>query len=147
MTAVIGWVAGHGYRRTVAVSDDVQRIARALARPRAGYLDRLERTRRAVAPRVGEAARQLEVFADRIAGLTLDELRELHDETFRRAGSAGIGREVRRVAQSPAGLNEAGAALDAAATLLARLEADRNPFASVVKALCCVLLVRAGQRD
>jgi nitrate reductase assembly molybdenum cofactor insertion protein NarJ len=128
----------------MAMRGDVQRLASALRRPRAGYVERIERTRTAVAACSVEAARQLEVFLGRIADLTLDELREVYDETFRPGGPNAIGPAVQRLAHAPAGLEEGRIALDDLAPLLERLEIDRNPFAYVVKALCCVLLALAG---
>ena len=127
------------------VRGDVRRLAAALLRPRAGYVDRIDRTRRSVAVRSVEAARQLEVFLGRISDLTIEDLHELYDETFFRCGWNGIDPTVRRLADAPAGPEEARSALDALAPLLERLEADRNPFAYVVKALCCVLLMLAGE--
>lgn len=102
----------------------MQRVAAALERPRAGYVAAIEAARRQIGDRSGEAARQLGLFVDRIGDLTRDELRELHDETF-----AG---------RTPA------ATLAALAPLLDRLERDRNPFAHLVRALCCLLLRSAS---
>ena len=128
------------------VRGDVRRLASALLRPRAGYVDRTDRTRRSVAARSAEAARQLDVFLGRISDLTIEDLHELHDETFFRCGRSGLDPAVRRLADAPAGPEEAREALDALTPLLERLEADRNPFACVLKALCCVLLMLAGER-
>jgi nitrate reductase assembly molybdenum cofactor insertion protein NarJ len=140
MTVVIGRGAGGGYRGDMAVDGDVQRLARALHRPRDGYVGRLDRTRRAVAARSAEAARQLEVFLGRVSDLTIDELHEVYDETFRHGGPNEIGPAVLRLAHAPPRPEDSRAALEALAPMLERLEADRNPFAYVVKALCCVLL-------
>lgn len=123
------------------VRGDVRRLASALRRPRAGYVERLDRTRKAVAARSTEAARQLEAFLGRISDLTIEDLHELYDETFLRGGRSGIDPSVRRLADAPAGPLQVRTALDALTPLLDRLEADRNPFACVVKALCCVLLM------
>ena len=123
------------------VRGDVRRLASALRRPRAGYVGRIDRARKAVAGRSVEAARQLDVFLGRIADLTIDDLRELYDETFFRRGRNEIDPAVHRLAVAPAGPLEARTALEALTPLLERLEADRNPFAYVVKALCCVLLI------
>ena len=130
----------------MAVHASVQCLARALQRPHAGYAEEIDVTRRAVAARSVEAARQLEAFLGRIGDLTLDELREVYDETFGPGGPDGIGPEVRRLARAPAGAGEARTALEELAPLLDRLEADRNPFAYVVKALCCALLTPDGER-
>src|SRR5262245_54187750 len=127
----------------MAERGDVLRLASALWRPQAGYVGRIDRTRKAVAERSVEAARQLDVFAGRISDLTLDELRELYDETFRDGGPNELGPAIRRLAQAPADRHEVRQALDALAPLLDRLDADRNPFAYAVRALCCALLMQA----
>jgi nitrate reductase assembly molybdenum cofactor insertion protein NarJ len=103
-------------------------------------VDQVEQTRDAVATGSVEAARQLDVFLGRIGDLTIEELRELYDETFRKGGPNEIGSAVRRLAHSRASHQEIRAGLDELAPLLERLDADRNPFAYVVRALCCVLL-------
>jgi len=130
----------------MAARDDVQRVAATLARPRAGYLRRVRAHAAALATRSGEAARQLGLFADRIGDLGTAELQELHDETFGPHGgvadAASVGVQLSRHHASAA---EARLALDMYARMLDRLEADRNPFAFVVRALCCVLLARASR--
>jgi hypothetical protein len=98
------------------------------------------RARAAAAVASGEAARQLDVFAGRIAGLTTEELRELHDETFAVPSVAAIGGLVTALAREGSALPEARGAADALAPALERLELDRNPFTYVVRALCCLLL-------
>lgn len=143
MTDVIGAIPRRGYRGGMAGHRDVQRLAQALQRPRAGYAEGIDRARRTAAARSVEAARQLEVFLGRIADLTVDELGEVYDETFRAGGPNELGAAVLRLAQAPANAADTRAALDVLAPLLDRLEADRNPFAYVVKALCCVLLTAA----
>jgi nitrate reductase assembly molybdenum cofactor insertion protein NarJ len=144
MTAVIGRSAHGGYRDDMAVRDDIQRVASALEKPRRGYMKQLETNRTALVARFGEAARQLDVFADRITDLTIDELRELHDETFLRATLAEIRPLGLRLTRRPTSCGDARAALNTLAPMLDRLEADRNPFAHVVRALCCLLLARAS---
>jgi nitrate reductase assembly molybdenum cofactor insertion protein NarJ len=122
----------------------VQRVAAALGRPGAGYLKRVRAHASAVAPHSGEAARQLGLFADRVSDLATAELQELHDETFGAGRAEGAAREAMRLARqriSPSGVP---GALDMLAPLLDRLDADRTPFAFVVRALCCVLLARAS---
>jgi nitrate reductase assembly molybdenum cofactor insertion protein NarJ len=125
--------------------DDIQRVAAVLERPRSGYRRRLEGTPRALATRSGEAARQLAVFAERVEALSIEELRELYDETFRGADLSGVGALASALVRRPADRAGARAALDALAPTLLRLAADRNPFAYAVRALCCVLLARAGE--
>ena len=91
----------------------------------------------------GEVARQLGVFVDRVADLTLDELRELHDETFRGPAMTDVQSVAHQLVQHSATAAEARAAVNVLAPALERLEANRNPFAHVVLALCCTLLTRA----
>jgi len=124
--------------------DDIQRVAMALTRPRAGHLDRLERARHAMAAKSGEVARQLGVFVDRVEDLTIDELRELYDETFRDTALADVQPLAARLARAPATGAEARTAVNALALALDRLEANRNPFSHVVRALCCALLAHAS---
>lgn len=81
------------------------------------------------------------MFVDRVAELSTAELQELHDETFGRAGEAPA--IALRLARHRTGAVEARVALDAFTRVLDHLDADRNPFALVVRALCCVLLARA----
>jgi len=126
----------------MAARDEIQRIAAALERPRPGYLDRLTDAHVAAASCSVEAARQLGVFLDRIRELTLDELRELHDETFGHGAMAGVRYVALGLVRHPASRADARAALGALTPVLDRLDADRNPFAYVVRALCCLLLAR-----
>ena len=138
----------------MAARSDVQRVAEALVRPRAGYIARLERARAAIGGRSGEAARLLAVFITRVGDLTTDELRELYDETFgvrpqrrtvgRSRESTAIWPVATRLAHLPPGPADVGDALSTLTQLLPRLEADRNPFAYAVKALCCLLLATSG---
>ena len=147
MTAVIGPAARVSYPAAMAAPDDVQRVAVALGRPGARYLSRTKRHATAVASGSGEAARQLGLFADRVADLSTAELQELHDETFgpgRAEHAAWVARALRR---DRASAEDARAALDTFTRLLERLDADRNPFALVVRALCCVLLARVRKAE
>lgn len=123
------------------VTDDIQRVAAALERPRAGYLRRLDEARHMMASRSVEASRQLEVFVDRVGDLTPEELRELYAETFRDEGVA-VRRLVARLTRTRTEGADAAAAVRALAPLLERLDAERNPFAYVVRSLCCLLLRR-----
>lgn len=127
---------------SMPVTDDIQRVAAAIERPRAGYVKRLDEAREMIAPRSVEALRQLEVFLDRVDGLTAGELRELYTETFR-GEAVAVRRLLGRLARTP--MDGAGActAVSALAPLLERLDTERNPFAHVVRALCCLLLGRA----
>lgn len=94
--------------------------------------------------RSGKASRRLRVFGDRIADLTLEELRELYDETFR-ADQARIEPLVRRLVRARIGCLEATTALCTLGPLLDRLEYERNPHACVVRSLCDLLWLRVGQ--
>jgi nitrate reductase assembly molybdenum cofactor insertion protein NarJ len=127
----------------MAARDDVQRLAAALERPREGYLARLETTRTTLPPACGDAARQLVVFIDRIADLTTEQLGELYDETFRRDPATTIEPLATRLARRRTRPEDAPAALGILASRLDRLQADRNPFEHLVRALCCALRARA----
>ena len=94
-----------------------------------------------VASRSIEASRQLEVFLDRVGDLTADELRELYAETFGGEASA-VRRLLVRLARTPNDGVESATAVAALGPLLERLEAERNPFAYVVRSLFCLLLLR-----
>ena len=122
-------------------ADDIQRVAAALESPRAGYLGDVKETQRALAAQAAEAARQFEVFIERVGDLTVDELRELHVETFR-GESPAVRQILVRLARTRIHGGDAGVALSAVEPLLERLEAERNPFAYVVRSLCCLLLRR-----
>jgi nitrate reductase assembly molybdenum cofactor insertion protein NarJ len=124
----------------MAAGNDIQRVASALERPRTGYVKRLERAQRALAGRSGTASGQLGVFIDRIADLTIEELCELYDETFR-ADEATIGPLVERLVHGWVGSVEAGAALTTLSPLLDRLESERNPYACAVRSLSDLLLL------
>ena len=130
----------------MAAKDDIQRVAAALERPTIGYVKRLAQIQRTMAARSGEASRQLGGFIARIADLTIDQLRELHDETFR-GDEATIGPLVERLVRGRTTCLEASVALTTFAGLLVRFESERNPHAYVVRALCVVLLGRARSAD
>ena len=125
----------------MSVIDDIQRVAAMRERPRAGYLRRQDEARNIINSRSVEASRQLEVFLDRVGDLTAEELRELDDETFRCETSA-VQRLLARLARTPPDGAESGAAVAALGPMLERLEAERNPFAYVVRSLCCLMLLR-----
>jgi len=92
----------------------------------------------------GEVVRQLDVFVDRVGDLTTEELRELYDETFREPALADVQALAARLARGPATAADARAAVNSLAPVLDRLEAHRNPFSHVVRALCCALLTRVS---
>jgi nitrate reductase assembly molybdenum cofactor insertion protein NarJ len=122
--------------------DDVQSVAAALLEPRQHYVARVARARDAVEAHSLEAARALTVFLDRIADLEPDELSELHDETFRAGWAADLRRTASALASGPASTAGTDEAIDVVTTALFRLEADRNPFAYVARALYCLLQSR-----
>ena len=127
-------------------ADHIQRMAAVLQRPGAGYLRRLDAAREMLATGAGEVSRQLEMFADRVGDLTVEELRELHDETFHNEG-AGIHRLLGRLVRTRTDGAAAGTAVSALEPLLVRLDAERNPLAHVVRSLCCLLLQRLESPD
>ena len=120
--------------------DDVQSVAAALLTPHPDFVARLVRTRDAVAASSVEAARQLTAFLDRISDLSVDELGELHHETFNARLPAELGPVAVRLASRSMPAADAREALGVLTPALMRLDADRNPFAHVVRALCCLLL-------
>jgi nitrate reductase assembly molybdenum cofactor insertion protein NarJ len=126
---------------SMAATDDLARLAAAMVRPGEGYLDRIDQLREALAGRHGEASRQLGAFAARLAGLSVDELQELFDETFDGRPARALIALSRQLIQAPDRVR----VLDVLLTidyLLPALEADRNPFVYLFKAICCVLLAR-----
>jgi nitrate reductase assembly molybdenum cofactor insertion protein NarJ len=123
------------------VADDIQRVAVLLQRPRPAYLKRLDEALQVLAGRSVEVSRQLEIFADRVGDLTAEELRELYDETFRNEDPA-IRRTLGRLVRSRTDDAAAGAAVSALQPFLARLDAERNPLAHIVRSLCWLLLQR-----
>jgi nitrate reductase assembly molybdenum cofactor insertion protein NarJ len=130
----------------MAVTDDIQRVAAALDGPCDGYLQRLDEARNVMASRAVEASRQLEVFVDRVGDLTAEELGELYTETFRDETSA-VRRLLVHLARVRTDGAEGGAAVTALGPLLERLDAERNPFAYVIRSLCCLLLRRVEFRQ
>jgi hypothetical protein len=125
----------------MADADDIQHVAAALEPPGPEYLARLDQARQAIASRSLDASRQLEMFIERVRDLTSEELRELYDETFR-GETLEARRSLSRLARTPSEYGDADAHLMTLEPLLARFEAERNPFAYVVRSLCCLLLRR-----
>ena len=126
------------------VRDDIQSVATALLKPRADYVPRLVGAREALATRSVEVARQLGVFLDRISDLSVEELRELHRETFTGPSSAELSSAAGRLAAEPASGLDARRAIGVLTSALSSLDGDRNPFAYVVRALCLLLLARVN---
>jgi nitrate reductase assembly molybdenum cofactor insertion protein NarJ len=126
---------------SMAATDDLERLAAAMVRPGEGYLDRIEQLREALAGRHGEASRQLGAFTARLAGLSIDELQELFDETFDDRAARALIALSRQLTQAPDRVPVLGLLLTIE-HLLPALEADRNPFVYLFKAICCVVLAR-----
>jgi hypothetical protein len=143
MTGVIGGHVSHHYARVMADADDIQHVAAALEPPGAEYLARLDEARQAIASQSVEASRQLELFIERVRDLTPEELRELYDETFR-GETLEARRTLSRLGRGPMDGGNACSDLTTLEPLLARFEAERNPFACVVRSLCCLLLRRVA---
>jgi hypothetical protein len=140
MTAVIGRRSGDRYRRDMALPDVTRLVAAVLLRPAEGYLTAVDAARRAAGVRSVEAARQLEVFTGRVGDLTLDELRELYDETFAATATVGIVGLARQLASGAPRGDALRAGIGVVAGAIERLDADRNPFAYAARALFCVIL-------
>jgi nitrate reductase assembly molybdenum cofactor insertion protein NarJ len=125
----------------MADADDIQHVAAALEPPGADYLARLDEARQAIASQSIDASRQLEMFIERVRDLTSEELGELYDETFR-GETPEVRRTLSRLGRGSSESGDAGSDLTTLEPLLARFEAERNPFAYVVRSLCCLLLRR-----
>ena len=119
-------------------------LALLLARPGPGYRRQLAAAARALESVGGEVARQFGEFVRRVSDLSLDELTELYDETFPHGCPLDVA-ALTRPATTPSLPSEAREALDVAILMLERLERARNPFAWLVRALCCLLLNEAAR--
>ena len=119
-------------------------LALLLARPGPGYRRQLAAAARAFESVGGEGARQFGEFVRRVSDLSLDELTELYDETFPHGCPLDVA-ALTRPATTPSLPSEAREALDVAILMLERLERARNPFAWLVRALCCLLLNEAAR--
>ena len=97
-------------------------------------------------PRRGAAVptRQFGEFVRRVSDLSLDEFKELYDETFPHGCPLDVA-ALTQPATTPSLPSEAREALDIAILMLERLEHARNPFAWLVRALCCLLLNEAAR--
>jgi hypothetical protein len=144
MTAVIGRRARRLYCPRMPGMDDIQRIAATLERPGQGYVRRVQRALIASSAHSGEPRRRVESFLERVADLTLQELTELYDETFRHGRLPAIEPLAACLVRRRIDADGARAALNVLAPALERLERERNPFSYLVKDLCCALLTRAG---
>jgi hypothetical protein len=124
----------------MATLDAARLIAAVLLRPTDGYLPAVDAARRAAATRSVEAARQLEVFTDRVGDLTLDELRELYDETFASPSTAAVVGLARHLSSEAPAADTLRVGIGLMAGAIERLDTDRNPFAYAARALFCLLL-------
>jgi len=124
----------------MAATEDLERLAAVMVRPDEGYLGRIEQMRDALVSRQGEASRQLGVFASRLAGLSVEELQELFDETFDHRAATTLIALAGQLSQTQADRVPVLDVLVTIERLLPALEADRNPFAYLFKAICCLLL-------
>ena len=124
-------------------ADALHQVAMVLTPPDADYLSLIEGIRSAIAPQSIDVARHLEVFIRRIQDLSPDELVELYDETF--SGDLTPARELASIlAARPLANEEIIPVSKVLTALLERLEADRNPFAVPVRALCLLLAAESG---
>lgn len=145
MTTVIGLAIGWAYCRDMLAADALHQVAMVLTRPGADYLSLIENIRSAIASQSIDVARHLEVFIRRIQDLSPDELVELYDETFR--GDLASARELAATLATGSLANEEIVSLAKVLTvLLKRLEADRNPFAVPVRALCLSLAAESDSQ-
>lgn len=143
MTTVIRLARGSAYGRDMLAADALHQLAMVLERPAADYLSLIERARSAIAPQSIDAARQLEAFIRRIEDLSPDELVELYEETF--SGDLTPTRELASALAARRLENEEIVSVSKVlTTLLERLDADRNPFAIPVRALCLLLAARSN---
>ena len=125
-------------------ADALHQVAMVLTPPDADYLSLIEGIRSAIAPQSIDVARHLDVFIRRIQDLSPDELVELYDETF--SGDLKAARELASILTTrPLATEEVVPVSKVLMALLERLEADRNPFAVPVRALC--LLLAADLRE
>jgi nitrate reductase assembly molybdenum cofactor insertion protein NarJ len=119
-------------------------LALLLVRPGSGYRRQLAAAGRAFESVGGEGARQFGEFVRRVSDLSLDEFKELYDETFPHGCPLDVA-ALTQPATTPSLPSEAREALDIAILMLERLEHARNPFAWLVRALCCLLLNEAAR--
>jgi nitrate reductase assembly molybdenum cofactor insertion protein NarJ len=143
MTTVIRSAGSSVYCRDMLATDALRQLAMVLERPAADYLSLIERARSAIAPQSIDAARQLDVFIRRIEDLSPDELVELYEETF--SGDLTPTRELASALTARRLENEEILSVSRLlTTLLERLDADRNPFAVPVRALCLLLAAQSN---
>lgn len=121
---------------------DVQSLAALMSPPVSGYLSVVEGLRPMPRPgdtqAAGEAVRHFGQFAERIRDLDDDELKELYEVSFSPADAQAL-REAAEALRLQ-GCSACTRVLPVLQSLLGPLEAARNPFASLFKGLCCVLL-------
>jgi nitrate reductase assembly molybdenum cofactor insertion protein NarJ len=117
---------------------DVDLLAALLRAPGQDYLALVERMRLEVAGVAPEAARHFGMFAERVRELDEAELEELYRESFGPADAVALRHAA---GQMPvAGCGGCGDALQELERLLPALEAARNPFAVLFKAIVVLLI-------
>jgi hypothetical protein len=122
---------------------DAAALAGLMSPPMPGYLGLIDRMRAGPplangAPGGSDATRHFGQFADRVQDLDDDELKELYEVSFVPADALALRHAAHQVRQH--GCQACPYALPVLQRLLAPLEAARNPFAPLFKALCCVML-------
>jgi len=113
---------------------DVDLLAALLRPPDERYLALVERARLEAVPASPEAARHFQHFAERVRALDEPELEELYRESFVPADAVALRHAADQMRQS--GCPACGRALPVLERLLGPLEAARNPFAVLFKAIC-----------
>ena len=113
---------------------DVDLLAALLRPPDERYLALVERARLEAVPIAPEAARHLQHFAERVRALDEAELEELYRESFLPADAVALRHAADQMRQWGGGR-----ALPVLERLLGPLEAARNPFAVLFKAICFAL--------
>jgi hypothetical protein len=114
-------------------------LAPLVSRPTAGYQAQVERARIDAVARHPEAARPLGLFGDRLKDLAADELDELYGETFTLSDQAALADAAGVFLAGETG-GQAILTLPVFERLLPGLDAARNPFTLLFKALCCLLI-------
>lgn len=117
-------------------------LAALISPPLPDYLESLDRVRAAVATADlasgGEAVRHFGRFLERVRDLDAEELAELYSVSFTPANAESLQRAAGDLRRS--GCGACPRVLPVLEELLTPLEIDRNPFAGLFKALCCLLL-------
>lgn len=122
-----------------------QLLASLFACPTPAYRGRLETCIATLGGEHVQVAEQVQRFADLLADLSDPELVELHTQTF--VGDGDSGEALAAMLDELAQASPSAGRLYARIVLLpelehhlARLEYDRNPFAYLARAACCLLI-------